>query len=150
MTTGISESKTLTKHISCECKCKFDENKCNSDLWWDINKCWCECKNNICEKVYVWNPATCNCENRKYLSSIMDDSVIICDEVIEACDEEIKTIPTNFNEKKVAFKTPNVYILLAFLFITISLLITVSIYCYLIKYWAKQKHSLPFHDTNLY
>ena len=38
MTTGISESKTLTKHISCECKCKFDENKCNSDLWWDINK----------------------------------------------------------------------------------------------------------------
>ena len=22
--TGIKESKTLTKHISCECKCKFD------------------------------------------------------------------------------------------------------------------------------
>ena len=60
--------------------------------------------------------------------------VIICDEVIEACDEEIKTIPTNFNEKKVACKMPNVYILLAFLFITISLLITVSIYFYLIKY----------------
>ena len=28
--TGINESKTLTKHISCECKCKFDEKKCNS------------------------------------------------------------------------------------------------------------------------
>ena len=25
MTTGISESKILTKHISCECKCKFDK-----------------------------------------------------------------------------------------------------------------------------
>ena len=24
MITGINESKTLTKHISCECKCKFD------------------------------------------------------------------------------------------------------------------------------
>ena len=24
MITGISESKTLTKHILCECKCKFD------------------------------------------------------------------------------------------------------------------------------
>ena len=24
MITGINESKTLTKHISCECKCKLD------------------------------------------------------------------------------------------------------------------------------
>ena len=24
MITGINESKTLTKHISCDCKCKFD------------------------------------------------------------------------------------------------------------------------------
>ena len=27
MITGINESKTLTKHISCECKRKFDERK---------------------------------------------------------------------------------------------------------------------------
>ena len=32
------------------------------------------------------------------------------------------------------------YILLAFLLITIALLIVVTIYCYLIKYKAKQKH----------
>ena len=24
MITGINKSKTLTKHISCECKCRFD------------------------------------------------------------------------------------------------------------------------------
>ena len=30
MITGINESKTLTKNISCECKCKFDGRKCNS------------------------------------------------------------------------------------------------------------------------
>ena len=30
---GINESKTLTKHISCECKCKFDGRKRNSDQW---------------------------------------------------------------------------------------------------------------------
>ena len=24
MIAGINESKTLTKHISCDCKCKFD------------------------------------------------------------------------------------------------------------------------------
>ena len=28
MIAGINESKTLTKHISCECKCKFDGAKC--------------------------------------------------------------------------------------------------------------------------
>ena len=27
--TEINESKTLTKHISCECKCQFDGRKCN-------------------------------------------------------------------------------------------------------------------------
>ena len=64
----------------------------------------------------------------------MDDSLIICDVVIKSYDEEIKIIPTNFNEKKVTCKTQTCYILLPFLFTTIALLIAVSIYCYLIKY----------------
>ena len=29
MSTGINESKTLAKHISCECKCKFDGTNAN-------------------------------------------------------------------------------------------------------------------------
>ena len=29
MITGISESKTLTKHISYKCECKFESGKCN-------------------------------------------------------------------------------------------------------------------------
>ena len=62
------------------------------------------------------------------------DSAITCDEVIEPYDEKIKTIPTNFNEKNTARKTQSFYILLVFLLITIALLTTVSIYCYLIKY----------------
>ena len=63
----------------------------------------------------------------------MDDSAIICDEVIESYDEEIKTILTNLNEKKATSETQKFYILLAFLLITIALLTAVSIYCYLIK-----------------
>ena len=31
--TGINESKTLTKYISCECECKFYGRTCNSDQW---------------------------------------------------------------------------------------------------------------------
>ena len=37
MITGIIESKTLTKHISCECKCKLDGTKCSSIQWWNNN-----------------------------------------------------------------------------------------------------------------
>ena len=77
--------KTLTTHISYECKCKFDEAKCKSNQWWNNDKCRCECKkHHICEKDYVSNPATCNCENGKYLASIMVYSVIIFDEGIES------------------------------------------------------------------
>ena len=71
------------------------------------------------------------------LASIMDDSAITCDEIIESYNEEAKIIPTNFNEKKATCKMQNVYILLAFLSITIALLIAVNIYYYLIKYRAK-------------
>ena len=68
---------------------------------------------------------------------------IMRDEIIESYEKE-----TNFNKKKATCKTQNFYILLAFLLITIALLIAVSIYCYLIKYQAKQKNLLPFHDTH--
>ena len=37
--TEINESKTLIKHILCECKCKFGGRKCNADQWWDNVKC---------------------------------------------------------------------------------------------------------------
>ena len=79
----------------------------------------------------------------------MGYSAIMCDEVIESYDEKIKTAPTNFNEKKTTYKTQSFHISLTFLLITITLLIAVSIYCYLIKYLAKQKHLLPFGDTKL-
>ena len=57
----------------------------------------------------------------------MDESAITCNRIIESYNEETKTIPTNFNEKKANCKTQNMYILLAFLSITIVLLVAVSI-----------------------
>ena len=64
MITGINGLKTLTKHLSYECKCKFNGRKCNSDQKWNNDKYWCECKkHHLSEKDYIWNPATCNREN---------------------------------------------------------------------------------------
>ena len=78
----------------------------------------------------------------------MDNSAITGDKFIESYEEERKTISTTFSEKKATCKTQNLYILLVFLLITIALLTTVSIYSCLIKYRAKQKHLLPFHNIN--
>ena len=65
MITGINESKTLTKHISCECKCKFDGTRCNSNQWWNNDKCQCECKkHHICEeRLYL---ESCYLQMRKW------------------------------------------------------------------------------------
>ena len=52
----------------------------------------------------IWNPATSSCENEKYLEVIMDDSAIMCDEIIESYDEETKIIPTHFNDKNAWLK----------------------------------------------
>ena len=91
------------------------------------------------------------------LASIMDDLTIMCDKIIDAYAEaksndeaksNIKETQLNFNEKKATCKTQNFFILLAFLLITIALLIAVVIYCYLIKYCVNQNHLLPFYGTN--
>ena len=46
-------------------------------------------------KRFTWNPPACSYKIGKYLASIVDDSVITCDESIA----ETKTVPTKFNEK---------------------------------------------------
>ena len=90
--TRISEWKTSPEHVSCECKCKCDGRKYNSNQKWNNDRCCCECKkHHICENDHIWNPATCSWKNGKYLASIFDDSVITRDEIIDA--EKTKTVP---------------------------------------------------------
>ena len=94
------------------------------------------CKNqkeNQCKKGFFRNPAKCGCENGKYERNF-GDLVVTCGELIK----ETKTIPTEST-------STNFYILLAFLLITVALLIAFSIN--LIKHRSNQKYLLPYHDT---
>ena len=50
------------------------------------------------KKNYIWNPTTCSCENGKYLASIIDNSVITCDEIIDA--------EATISHKKMEIRTP--------------------------------------------
>ena len=99
-----------------------------------------------CKKNYTWNPATCSCKNGKFIGSIIGDSVVLWDEIIDTT----KTVPTKSTLTKAVLTkctSANFYSLLAFLLIAIVLLIAVSICCYLITYQAKQKPLLPCHYT---
>ena len=99
-------------------------------------------EHHVFKKNYIWNPATCSCENGKYLESIIANSVISCDEIMEETKRTLtETVPTKTILLKSSF-----YILLAFLLTTIALMITVSIF--LIKQRAKQKYLLPYDITN--
>ena len=82
----------------------------------------------MCEKIYICNLATYSCQNGKCVGSIIDDSVVICNDIIE----ETKTVPAKLvttNGSSASF-----YVLLSFLLITIASSIAVSICCYLTKY----------------
>ena len=80
-------------------------------------------KNVICAiKYYLWNPTTCNCENDQYAASIYH---VWWNYIFE------KIVPTKSISK-------NFYILLVFLLVTMVLLMTVSIYCYLIRHRLKK------------
>ena len=51
------------------------------------------------QKDYSWNLSTCICENGKFLKSIANTSIIVCDEITNAVDSVstivTKTILTN-------------------------------------------------------
>ena len=148
MITRIHEAEPLVKHISCDCKCKFNSTTYNSNQKWSKHTCQCECKKyQTCKKDSNWNPSTCISENSKFLKSIGDTSVIVCDEIINATDSVSKnvtnTMPTNMtniistnvpntvsinsDDKKLRYKT-NCYIFHVLL--VIILLFTIAIICY--------------------
>ena len=87
---------------------------------WDNDKFGCEFKNlrklYVRGKDYIWSSSTCTCENGKHLKCVIGDLVVTCDGIIEVKitapkktssaktifgkSIPIRTIPTNFNEKK--------------------------------------------------
>ena len=76
------------------------------------------------QKLYNWNRATCICMNGKYLRSIIDKSVIMCDEIINTVRNVSTTVTTNLSTD---FKTDS-YTLHIVLLLTI-LLLEIGIIC---------------------
>ena len=87
MLTNKNEAKTMTKHVSCGCKCKFNGAKDNLNQKRNNKSCQNKCKNYYkLKKGNSWNPSTCICEKVKYLKRIDDTSMIECNEIVTVID----------------------------------------------------------------
>ena len=51
MIIGRNEWKTLTSHISCKCKCKFDGRKFQINGWMTLDIDMSVKKRHVCEKI---------------------------------------------------------------------------------------------------
>ena len=104
-----------------------------------------------CKKDYNWSPNTCICENGRYLKSIADTSVIVCNEIIIANDNVSTTVASvtlgnvtstilkNSDGNKVRCKI-DCYILHTVLLVIILLFIVVIICFYYAKHRSKPKN----------
>ena len=83
-----NESKLLTKHIAwwCDVCVNLMVKKCNSNQNW--NSKGVQKKKTYmyysCKKTSYLESNTSTCKNGKYLENVIDSSVVISDEIIEA------------------------------------------------------------------
>ena len=119
MITNRNKAKALViKHISCNCKCKFNGTTCNSNQKWGNETCQCECENyHKWKKDNSSNPSKCISENDKYLKSIVDDSKIVCDlhviimqnidlnKKVHCCTKNMKTENNDFERVSIKNRT---------------------------------------------
>ena len=57
MITRIDKAKTLSKHISRDCKCKFNSKTYNSKQKPKNETCQCDCRNYFtCKRDHIQNP----------------------------------------------------------------------------------------------
>ena len=61
-----NETRYVSQHETCACKCILDSSVCNNKQRWNNDKYRCECKELIDKGRYVedfiWNPSKCECD----------------------------------------------------------------------------------------
>ena len=105
MITKINETKTLIKHISCNYKFKFDNTTCNLNQKWNNETCQYEYNNIVNAQKNIIEILANAFENGKNSKSIVDESVIVCYEIIDITTNVPKivrnTLSIYSNDKKI-------------------------------------------------
>ena len=97
----ITETRHISWHKTCICKCRLDASVCNDKQCWNNDKCRCECKE-LTEKgkrddEFIWNPSICECECDKScdIGEYLNYAKCKCrkrliDNLFEECSEDIE------------------------------------------------------------
>ena len=59
MITNKNKAKIMQKHISCDCKCKFNCTTCNPNQKWNNITIQCKCKTIISGKKIIFGTLAC-------------------------------------------------------------------------------------------
>ena len=154
-----NETRFLVQHELCKCKCRLNENECNSKQKWNHDDCRCECRELdhwiSCKKGFKWNPSTydCECDKARKISEYLDTKNCSCKkhlfgELVLACEDEmLNTIETTIVEKKVICEKNNCLIhTISLINICLFSLVCISISCH---YYLRNKDVLSYqYKTN--
>ena len=144
-----NETRHVSWHETCACKCRLDANVCKNKQRWNNGKSRCESKELIdggtCNGGFIWNRSICECECDKSwdVREYLDNANCKCrnykfrltDELVEERSKDIngnKMIynTTLLNCEKI-YKTCTLYIvLLIVMFIIILGIDTICLYFY--------------------
>ena len=93
-----NETRHISWHKNCPCKCRLDANVCNDKQHWSNDKCRCECKklidNGKRDDGFVWNPSICECDKSCDFAEYLDYANFKCrkrliDKLVLECQDEI-------------------------------------------------------------
>ena len=95
-----NETRHISWHKTCTCKCRLDATICNDKQRWNNDKCRCESKelidNGICDDWFIWNPSIykCECDRSCNVGEYLDYANCKCrkrliDKLVEECSEDI-------------------------------------------------------------
>ena len=94
----INETRHLSWHDTCTCKCRSDASAFNDKQRWNSDKCRCECKelinNGRCDDGFIWNPSICECDKSCDVGEYLDYANCkyrkrLIDKLVEKYDEDI-------------------------------------------------------------
>ena len=67
----INETRYVSWHVTCRCKCRLDASVCDNKQCWNNDKCRCEFRELIdkclCDKEFIWNHSKCECDVVNYV-----------------------------------------------------------------------------------
>ena len=96
----INETKHVSWHETCTCKCRLDTRVCNDKQRWSNDKYRCEWKEltdkGTFDDEFIWDPSICECECDKScdVGEYLDYANCKCrkrliDKLVQECSEDI-------------------------------------------------------------